>query len=106
MNLITFPEYAEWVHSDMWRDCLNNHGHSWDGPRHRREDCPGCVAGMWLGAIHERLFESNETFETIWSLQDGYGVPGLTPPQGYDWSGIRDSSPAAIRRMAEALGLT
>lgn len=27
-----------------------------------------------------------------WRLQDGYGVQGYTPVQGWDWSGIRDSS--------------
>ena len=26
----------------------------------------------------------------LWQLQDGYGSPGFTPPQGWDWSGIRD----------------
>ena len=35
----------------------------------------------------------------IWALQDGYGAPGSTPIQGYDWSGIRDSSPDAIAAM-------
>ena len=28
----------------------------------------------------------------VWKLQDGYGAPGYTPAQGWDWSGIRDSS--------------
>ncbi len=37
----------------------------------------------------------------VWAVQDGYGNPGVTPTQGYDWSGIRDSSPAAVRTMAE-----
>lgn len=36
----------------------------------------------------------------IWALSDGYGEPGYIPPQGYDWSGIRDSSPEAIKEMA------
>lgn len=36
----------------------------------------------------------------VWKLQDGYGVVGHTPPQGWDWSGIRDSSPEAFRNMA------
>jgi hypothetical protein len=31
-------------------------------------------------------------------LADGYGTPGYFPG-GYDWSGIRDSTPAAIERM-------
>lgn len=35
----------------------------------------------------------------IWAASDGYGEPGTIPAQGYDWSGIRDSSPEAIARM-------
>lgn len=46
---------------------------------------------------------SEEAFAVIWSLQDGYGEPGYLPPQGYDWSGIRDSSPEAIDLMHAAL---
>lgn len=38
-----------------------------------------------------------------WRLQDGYGIPGFNPPQGWDWSGIRDSSEQAKRAIAEAL---
>ena len=34
------------------------------------------------------------------SLADGYGAPGYFPG-GYDWSGFRDSSPAAIAKMFE-----
>lgn len=40
--------------------------------------------------------------QIIWSLQDGYGVVGYTPEQGWDWSGIRDSSIEAIEAMFEA----
>lgn len=47
--------------------------------------------------------------EAIWALQDGYGQPGFTPPQGWDWSGIRDSSRDARKAMyakaKELLGL-
>jgi hypothetical protein len=39
--------------------------------------------------------------EAIWDLSDGYGEPGYIPEQGYDWSGIRDSTPEAISAMAE-----
>jgi hypothetical protein len=42
-----------------------------------------------------------EAAERLWAIQDGYGYPGLTPPQGYDWSGIRDSSPPAIELMCQ-----
>jgi hypothetical protein len=38
--------------------------------------------------------------DRTWALQDGYGEAGFTPVQGWDWSGIRDSSDVAIKRMA------
>ena len=45
-----------------------------------------------------------------WRLQDGYGVAGYTPVQGWDWSGIRDSSRTAkatmIRAAEDLLGRT
>ena len=37
----------------------------------------------------------------IWRLADGYGNETASLPQ--DWSGVRDSTPWAINRMAEAL---
>jgi hypothetical protein len=37
----------------------------------------------------------------IWRLQDGYGEAGYVPPQGWDWSGIRDSSALAIQAMVD-----
>ena len=40
-------------------------------------------------------------FRFIWATQDGYGTPGYTPDQGYDWSGIRDSSPEAKKKMCD-----
>ncbi len=40
-----------------------------------------------LGAELKRTIDS-----VVWKLQDGYGAPGYTPAQGWDWSGIRDSS--------------
>jgi hypothetical protein len=36
----------------------------------------------------------------VWMRQDGYGTPGYTPCQGWDWSGIRDSTAGAFRLMA------
>ena len=38
--------------------------------------------------------------EETWNLQDGYGEQGFMPTQGWDWSGIRDSSDEAIINMA------
>jgi hypothetical protein len=37
----------------------------------------------------------------FYALQDGYGRTGYIPPQGYDWSGIRDSSEEAIAKMVK-----
>jgi hypothetical protein len=60
------------------------------------------VASVWRDPSTDRAMLSR-----IWSNTDAYGSPGSVPPQGYDWSGIRDSSPIAIRRMWEtAAGLT
>ena len=41
-----------------------------------------------------------ELLTRTWLLQDGYGDPGYTPPQGWDWSGIRDSTDEAMAAMA------
>jgi hypothetical protein len=60
---------------------------------------------LWIRFTSDaKLFTIMEAFmrgaaAEIWRIQDGYGEPGLTPPQGIDWSGIRDSSHAAIEAM-------
>ena len=56
---------------------------------------------LWISEACDRV----EGFlPRVYQLQDGYGQPGLVPPQGYDWSGIRDSTPATITLMfAEAV---
>lgn len=58
--------------------------------------------GKALEDIHAFWYGSGITdrqSEEIWSLQDGYGEPGFMPPQGCDWSGIRDSSAGAVDQM-------
>lgn len=45
------------------------------------------------------------TTET-WALNDAYGEVGTVPIQGWDWSGIRDSSREAIAAMASAVRST
>lgn len=42
----------------------------------------------------------NEMLRRTWRFTDAYGEVGIWPPQGWDWSGIRDSSPEAIARIA------
>lgn len=49
---------------------------------------------MWIDVASETA-----AADDIWDLQDGYGEPGYTPDQGWDWSGIRDSTPEATVRM-------
>lgn len=41
------------------------------------------------------------TDSKIWRLSNGYGQNGHIPAQGYDWSGIRDSSDEAIWKMVD-----
>jgi hypothetical protein len=53
--------------------------------------------------IHTAVFSSNVAADICWSLQDGYGIAGFTPDQGFDWSGIRDSSTDAIKAMHRAI---
>jgi hypothetical protein len=48
----------------------------------------------------------NAMDKAVWKLQNGYGEPGYTPVQGWDWSGIRDSSAEAFRLMAEVVQAT
>ena len=47
---------------------------------------PSSVTDLPENVLTEVLVET-------WKHQDGYGRPGRTPPQGWDFSGIRDSTP-------------
>jgi len=56
--------------------------------------------GFMMRAIHGAWRSGdNAKMRAIWAESDGYGSPGFVPVQGYDWSGIRDSTPGAIERM-------
>lgn len=70
-------------------------------------ECPRCAVTPLMKKIHAAVFDStNHTAASVaWEYQDGYGEAGYEPPQGWDWSGIRDSSPAAIWAIGEALSL-
>jgi hypothetical protein len=60
--------------------------------------------GRMMADIHDAWTSgSNAACEVIWSLSDGYGSPGFIPEQGYDWSGIRDSSVEAVEAMFRAV---
>lgn len=45
----------------------------------------------------------SEIMDEVWKFQDGYGEVGYTPSQGWDWSGIRDSSDEAYKNMVDAV---
>jgi hypothetical protein len=59
------------------------------------------IANRTLLHISLAMEKSPKAMNEIWALQDGYGRAGYTPVQGYDWSGIRDSSPEAHKAMYE-----
>lgn len=59
-------------------------------------NCPGFKSSLPHGL-------KNELGDLSWEHQDGYGFIGYTPVQGWDWSGIRDSSPAAKKNIAKVL---
>lgn len=44
--------------------------------------------------------EWSDLYRAIYAQSDGYGEKGYIPCQGYDWSGIRDSSDKARADMA------
>lgn len=78
------------------REHLNNHGMSFDVLTDDPE-CEYCQVTPLLTPIHRAYFDGLAT--EIYALQDGYGQVGLVPEQGLDWSGVRDSTPEAIRKM-------
>ena len=101
-----FPYGTEWWGSGDAGVCIRDH-YAGDDPSAWGQDetCPGCVSRkLWLPEIRRRGL-SDEVFDAVWACADAYGEPGTVPPQGHDWSGIRDSSPGAIRDMAEVLEL-
>lgn len=57
--------------------------------------------GTFRGLLVKEIWDGNNNKAAleIWDESDGYGEQGYIPCQGYDWSGIRDSSPEAWARM-------
>jgi hypothetical protein len=101
MATIHLPEFSEWIGSPEWHDHLSGHGTADFSAVD--EGCPSCAVGPMLREIHRVVMHNGEFIHETWALQDGYGVSGFIPDQGWDWSGIRDSSPAAIKRMYEVI---
>lgn len=106
MTAIHLPEFIEWYGYGRHRPAegtLAPFQIHWTHSEHDGgrpdEGCPGCAVGPMLKVIHRTVYIEGRYLEETWELQDGYGEPGVMPPQGWDWSGIRDSSPAAIKRM-------
>lgn len=56
----------------------------------------GVLDLLWISEAIDRIAGFGED---AWKVQDAYGEPGFTPPQGRDWSGYRDSSPPARAKM-------
>lgn len=101
METKPLPEYAEWMGSAEWKEhLLGDHIVPVAG-------CIPCDQRPLMIDIHGAIFghgpNGSLAAEIAWALQDGYGVIGMDVPQGWDWSGIRDSSPAAIKRIHDAL---
>jgi len=69
------------------------------------ESCRQIVHYYVRGEGHEMLPKKDKVsiLNETWAIQDGYGEPGYVPSQGWDWSGIRDSSDQAMRLMAAAV---
>lgn len=65
------------------------------------ERCDYCYVRPMLVEIHEAYFSG--AAEILYTMQDGYGIVGFVPEQGLDWSGVRDSTPATIERMWQAI---
>lgn len=96
----TLPTYFEWHGSPEWR------AHLLDEPGHDEATCHGCAVRPKLTAIYHAWYDGDLTpmqRHTLYGTQDGYGTVGYVPEQGVDWSGIRDSSPAAIDAMYRLL---
>ena len=103
---IDLPEYSAWWRDPMSREHINNHGRPFS-ENGTVEGCPACAVRPFMEGIYDAYHNgTDEQFYEIYARSDGYGIEGLVPEQGYDWSGVRDSSPAAIYRIAEYLGLT
>jgi hypothetical protein len=55
--------------------------------------------------VLKRIRDDDDAWVRCWPFTDAYGEEGTVPPQGYDWSGFRDSSYEAILAMAVKLGM-
>lgn len=109
MSTIHLPEFDEWYGLGRYRaeGVTPPHQIHWGHSPHEGgrpdEGCPGCAVRPMFATIADVVYKQGRYLTETWALQDGYGEPGIDPPQGWDWSGIRDSSPAAIKRMFDLI---
>jgi hypothetical protein len=62
-----------------------------------------CALCHWHHVVHNLTKQQmNDAYRAVWAQSDGYGERGYIPTQGYDWSGIRDSSEESQKDMAAA----
>ena len=94
-------------HKAQWKNAFTERYSDRDFDVHIfAEDCMGArwqiSASMYLVIIKNVNWKDKR----IWELTDAYGEKGYIPSQGYDWSGIRDSSLEAIWKMTDvAVGM-
>lgn len=60
--------------------------------------CKCCSCGYHIHNLTGK--QKNDLYIKIYAQSDGYGEPGYIPVQGFDWSGIRDSSSQAKEAMS------
>ncbi len=46
--------------------------------------------------------QKNELYKRVYAQSDAYGPVGFIPSQGYDWSGVRDSTEESVVAMGKA----
>lgn len=101
--MIHLPEFDEWYGYGELNGAKPPNQTHWSHSEHMGgrpdEGCPGCAVRPLFKVIAQTVYVEGRYLTETWELQDGYGEPGVMPSQGWDWSGIRDSSPAAIKRM-------
>lgn len=98
---VSDPLYAK---GEKWTVTVHNgetgevtvHNHVGDGEPSRMK-----THARWPLFLIDMACDDPQTSKQIWALQDGYGKPGFMPAQGWDWSGIRDSSDEALAKMTE-----
>lgn len=88
-------EKERWIDYTIKRNSDKEFDINIDGERGIGDSQYKFSAWMPLAIIYNADWSDNK----IWKLSNGYGKKGYVPIQGYDWSGIRDSSHDVIWNM-------